>query len=306
MAKHLTIATRESPLALWQAHWVKIQLEALYPNLIINLLGVTTQGDKTLETPLNKIGGKRLFVKELEEALLDGRADIAVHSMKDVPMMLPAGLCLPVMCEREDPRDAFVSNQYQNWQDLPQGAIVGTSSLRRQRQLAALRPDIELIPLRGNVNTRLTKLDRGDFSAIILAAAGLKRLGFAKRIRAYLPLTDSLPAAGQGVLGIECRIDDSTTQAFIAPLNHIASQLCVLAERAMCRRLNGSCQVPIAAYAELTNDQLQLHGLVAEVSGPLILRAEDSDDKKNAEQLGLRVAEQLLAQGAGDILRCFT
>lgn len=300
---HLTIATRESPLAIWQANWVKERLEALHLGLTVVLLGMTTQADRMLLTPLNKIGGKGLFVKELEEALLDGRADLAVHSMKDMPMELPPGLCLPVMCEREDPRDAFVSNQFVTLTELPPSSVVGTSSLRRQSQLQALRPDLHMNYLRGNVNTRLKKLDDNDFAAIILAAAGLKRLGFEKRIRSYLTIEESLPAAGQGVLGIECRESDLATQELILPLRHLQSQLCVTAERALCRRLGGGCQVPIAAYAELQNEKIFLRGLVANANGSQILRVEFSDGTDHADQLGLKAAEELLHLGAGEILR---
>ena len=300
---HLIIATRESPLALWQANWVKERLEAAHPGLSVSLLGMTTEADRMLSLPLYKVGGKGLFVKELEEALLDGRADIAVHSMKDVPMQLPPGLCLPVMCEREEPRDAFVSNRFDSLQELPQGALMGTSSLRRQSQLHALRPDLKMSPLRGNVNTRLKKLDDNEYAAIILAAAGLKRMGWEARIKDYLNIDESLPAAGQGVLGIECRENDFATQKLIAPLNHAATQICTTAERAMCRRLNAGCQVPVAAYAALQKEKITLRGLVARIDGTLIVRSEQLDHKDNAEKLGLAVAEDLLRQGAGDILR---
>lgn len=301
--RSLIIATRESPLALWQAHWVKTQLETIHPELSIQLLGLTTQADKMLLTPLYKIGGKGLFVKELEEALLSQRADLAVHSMKDMPMQLPPGLCVPVVCEREEPQDALVANDYNCLADLPHQAVVGTSSLRRQSQLLALRPDLQIAFLRGNVNTRLTKLDRGDYAAIILAAAGLKRLNFSHRIQSLLSCEDVLPAAGQGVLGIECRMDDATTQALIAPLNHPVSQQCVQAERAMCRYLGGGCHVPMAAYAEFLADQsIRLRGLVAEPNGMRILRAEKIGKSDEVEALGVAVAEALLAQGARTIL----
>lgn len=300
---HLTIATRESPLAIWQANWVKQRLEELHPGLKISLLGMTTQADRMLLTPLNKVGGKGLFVKELEEALLERRADIAVHSMKDMPMELPAGLCLPVMCEREDPRDAFVSNQFANVKELATEAVIGTSSLRRQSQLCALRPDLKIHSLRGNVNTRLKKLDDGDYAAIILAAAGLKRLGFEHRIRSFLSIEQSLPAAGQGVLGIECRESDEQTQELILPLRHMQSQVCVTAERALCRRLGGGCQVPVAAFAELQQEKIFLRGLVANENGSHVLRVEFSDNIENAEKLGTQAAEELLRLGAGEILR---
>jgi len=298
----LTIATRESPLALWQACWVKAQLEKIHPDVTVHLLGLTTRADKMLATPLYKVGGKGLFVKELEEALLEGRANMAVHSMKDVPMELPPGLCIPVMCEREDPRDALVSNDYASLAELPQNAVIGTSSLRRQSQLLALRPDLKTTFLRGNVNTRLAKLDDGEYVAIVLAAAGLKRLGFQQRIRSYLTFEQSLPAAGQGVLGIECRQDDRLTQQLIAPLNHETSFVCTTAERAMCRYLGGGCSVPIAAYAEMLQHQLALSGLVATVDGVRILRSNLIDSADRAEKLGIAVARDLLLQGAQDIL----
>lgn len=298
----LIIATRESPLALWQASFVKTQLEKYHPHLAVSLLGVTTTADKMLETPLLQIGGKGLFVKELEETLLDGRADIAVHSMKDVPMELPPGLSLPVMSEREDPRDVFVSLEFDTLDDLPSRAILGTSSLRRQSQLASLRPDIEMKYLRGNVNTRLARLERGEYAAIILAAAGLKRLNLQHYIRSYLSFEQSLPAAGQGVLGIECRAHDRETEKLIVSLNHIESQLCVTAERAMCQRLGGGCHVPVAAFADMVDGKIWLRGLVANPSGTLIIRAEHTDTLENAATLGKKVAEDLIAQGALDIL----
>lgn len=302
MKKLITIATRESPLALWQANWVKSQLQLLHPDVTVELLGLTTQADKLLSTPLYKVGGKGLFVKELEEALLAHKADIAVHSMKDVPMELPLGLIVPVMCKREDPRDALVSNDYASLANLPAQAIVGTSSLRRQSQLLAERPDLQTVFLRGNVNTRLAKLDCGEYAAILLAAAGLKRLGFAERIRAFLPTTQMLPAAGQGVLGIECRADDALTQTVIAPLNHLPSFWCVTAERALCRYLGGGCHVPIAAYAELQHERLELRGLVANNDGTRVIRAMLHDHPAQAEMLGIAVAKNLIQQGAQELL----
>lgn len=299
----LTIATRESPLALWQANWVKARLEHFHPALKVTLLGLTTTGDQLTEGPLLQAGGKGLFVKELEEALLAGRADIAVHSMKDVPMQFPPGLCLPVFCEREDPRDAFISNHFTYLDELPTRAQMGTSSLRRQSQLYAIRPDIQIESLRGNVNTRLARLDRDEFSAIVLAAAGLKRLNLQGRICSYLSLEQSLPAAGQGVLGIECRTDDKVVQSLIAPLNHAETALCVQAERAMCQYLGGGCHVPIAAYATLEGGGIHLRGLVARPDGTLLLRAEKKDDLHNAEALGVAVAKELVQQGAESILR---
>ncbi len=299
----LTIATRESPLALWQANWVRARLEHFHPDLQVTVLGLTTAGDQITEIPLLQAGGKGLFVKELEEALLDGRADIAVHSMKDVPMDLPPGLCLPVMCEREDPRDAFISNQFTFLNELPAQAKVGTSSLRRQSQLYAARPDIKLENLRGNINTRLACLDRNDFAAIILAAAGLKRLDLQNRIRSYLSPEQSLPAAGQGVLGIECRTEDKIIQSLIAPLNHAESALCVIAERAMCKYLGGGCHVPVAAYATVREKKIILRGLVAHPDGTLLLRAEQTGELEIAEALGIAVAKELVQQGAEAILK---
>jgi hydroxymethylbilane synthase len=302
MTRSLIIATRESPLALWQANWVKTRLEQLHPELSVKLLGLTTRGDTIQDVPLLKVGGKSLFVKELEEALLDGRADIAVHSMKDVPMALPSGLCLPVMCQREDPRDAFVSNQCTTLDELPIGSLIGTSSLRRQSQLLALRPDLKTVDLRGNVNTRLMRLDQGDYDAVILAAAGLIRLNAADRIRSYLSIEQSLPAVGQGVLGIECREEDLKTKEWIAPLNHKDSFICVTAERAMCQRLGGGCHAPVAAFADILEGELQLQGLVASPDGKLVLRAIKTDTVKNARILGEKVASILLQQGAESIL----
>ncbi|TNG93045.1 hydroxymethylbilane synthase [Pasteurellaceae bacterium USgator11] len=303
MKKSIKIATRQSPLALWQAHFIQSRLQQLYPELRIELIPMVTKGDIILDTPLAKIGGKGLFVKELETALLENRADIAVHSMKDVPMEFPQGLGLSVICEREDPRDAFVSNRYTALDDLPQSAVVGTSSLRRQAQLKALRPDLQIHSLRGNVGTRLNKLDNGDYDAIILAASGLKRLGLSERIRSIIPESQSLPAAGQGALGIETRIDDHEINQLLQPLQHLETTSCVTAERAMNRHLQGGCQVPIAGYATLQNGQLHLKALVAEPDGSLILRAEGSASAVQAEQLGISVGEQLLAQGADRILQ---
>ena len=298
----LRIATRKSPLALWQAEHVAARLRAAHPGLAVELVGMSTQGDRILDSPLAKVGGKGLFVKELEVALLDGRADIAVHSMKDVPVEFPDGLHLPVILEREDPRDAFVSNAYARFEDLPQGARVGTSSLRRQCQLAARRPDIVIDSLRGNVNSRLAKLDAGQFDAIILAAAGLKRLGFADRIRCELEPETSLPAIGQGAIGIECRRDDARTGALIAVLDDPDTHLRLRAERALNTRLKGGCQVPIAGHAILDGDQLWLRGLVGELDGSRTLRAERRGPASEAEALGVQLAEDLLALGADVIL----
>jgi len=299
----IVIATRESRLALWQAEHVRDLLRKLYPACRVELLGMTTRGDQILDRPLAKVGGKGLFVKELETALLDRSADIAVHSMKDVPMDFPEGLGLYCICEREDPRDAFVSNTYASLDALPAGSVVGTSSLRRQAQLLARRPDLKIQFLRGNVNTRLAKLDAGEYDAIILAAAGLIRLGFEARIRSSISAEDSLPAGGQGAVGIECRTADSEIHALLAPLHHRDTALRVTAERALNKHLNGGCQVPIACYAVLEGEQLWLRGLVGQPDGGLLLRAENRAPLAQAEQLGVQVAEALLAQGAAAILQ---
>lgn len=299
----IRIATRKSALALWQAEYVKAELLRHHPQLQVELVPMSTQGDKILDTPLAKIGGKGLFVKELEQAMLDGRADIAVHSMKDVPVEFPQGLMLHTICPRENPQDAFVSNQFKTLDELPQGAVVGTSSLRRQCQLKALRPDLTVRDLRGNVNTRLAKLDNGEFAAIILAAAGLIRLGFESRIASLLPVEQSLPANGQGAVGIECRSDDTAIQQLLAPLEHSATRACVLAERAMNRKLQGGCQVPIGAFAVIEGDRLWLRGLVGAVDGSEIIRHQVRGPVADAEQLGSALAEHLLAQGAGQILQ---
>jgi hydroxymethylbilane synthase len=298
----LRIATRKSPLALWQAEFVKAELQKHYPELVVELVTMSTQGDKILDTPLAKIGGKGLFVKELEQALLEKRADIAVHSMKDVPMHFPEGLQLSVICEREDPRDAFVSNTFENISALPQGARLGTSSLRRSCQIKALRPDLEIVSLRGNVNTRLRKLDEGEFDAIILAAAGLIRLNMAARIRSFIDVAESLPAGGQGAVGIETRSNDPLIEKLLAPLHHEKTAACVLAERAVNRRLEGGCQVPIGCFAELQGSQLWLRGLVGSLDGEKILRAEFYGDAKKPDALGEQVADALLQQGADRIL----
>ncbi|MFB4368285.1 MULTISPECIES: hydroxymethylbilane synthase [unclassified Pseudomonas] len=303
MTREIRIATRKSSLALWQAEHVKARLEAAHPGLKVSLVPMVSKGDKLLDAPLAKIGGKGLFVKELETALLEDQADIAVHSMKDVPMDFPEGLGLFCICEREDPRDAFVSNTYDSLDALPAGSVVGTSSLRRQAQLLARRPDLKIHFLRGNVNTRLAKLDAGEYDAIILAAAGLIRLGFEDRIRASITVEHSLPAGGQGAVGIECRVGDAELQQLLAPLNHTETALRVTAERAMNKRLNGGCQVPIACYAILEGEQLWLRGLVGEPDGSRLLRAEQRGSAEDAERLGIEVAEALLAQGAGDILK---
>lgn len=303
MSKQLIrIATRQSPLALWQAEHVRQLLCAQHPDLEVTLVPMVTKGDVILDTPLAKVGGKGLFVKELELALLEQRADIAVHSMKDVPVEFPDGLGLVCICERDDPHDALVSNHYDSLDALPQGAIVGTSSLRRQCQLRAARPDLHIKDLRGNVGTRLSKLDNGEYDAIILAAAGLRRLGLEARIRARLSVQQSLPAVGQGAIGIECRLDDARVRALLAPLNHADTADRVVAERAMNNRLQGGCQVPIGSYAELTGDQLYLRALVGAPDGSRLLQAEIRGPRTAAEQLGNALAEQLLDAGAGSIL----
>jgi hydroxymethylbilane synthase len=304
MSRKLTIATRESPLALWQAQFVQSALMQAHPDLEVRLLGMTSRGDQLLDVPLAKVGGKGLFVKELETALLDGSADIAVHSMKDVPMELPIGLHLGVICQREDPSDAFVSNHYRALADLPAGSVVGTSSLRRECQLRARRPDLQVKFLRGNVNTRLRKLDEGGYDAIILASAGLIRLGFSDRIAQQIDVTDSLPAGGQGAVGIELRSDDEAVRALLQVVHHEPTAQRVRAERAMNRRLQGGCQVPIACYAQYApgGEQLWLRGLVGKPDGSLLLRAEARAPTAQAEQLGIRVADDLLTQGAADIL----
>ena len=300
--KTLRIATRKSALALWQAEYVKQRLENFHPGLTVELVTMVSRGDKLLDAPLAKIGGKGLFVKELEHALLEGRADIAVHSMKDVPMHFPEGLGLEVICEREDPRDAFVSSHYSSLEDLPKGAVVGTSSLRRQCQILAQRPDLTIQFLRGNVNTRLAKLDAGEYDAIILAAAGLIRLEFRDRIRHCLETDICLPAGGQGAVGIECRTNDQTVIDLITPLHHKQTAVCVLAERAMNRTLNGGCQVPIASFAELTGDQLTLRGLVGQPDASTILKTEQTVAVSDYEKAGVEAARHLQSQGAEDIL----
>jgi hydroxymethylbilane synthase len=299
----IRIATRESQLALWQAYFIKAELERHHPGIVVEILGMKTKGDKILDVPLAKVGGKGLFVKELEQAMLEDRADIAVHSMKDVPMEFPEGLGLSVICEREDPSDAFVSNHYNNLDELPQGAKVGTSSLRRQLQIKALRPDLQLLDLRGNVNTRLAKLDAGLYDAIILASAGLMRLDFHDRIKSRLTDEQCLPAGGQGAVGVECRLSDAATMALLAPLHHADTADRVMAERALNKHLEGGCQVPIACFAELEGDQLWLRGLVGEVDGSRVLTTEIRGSREDAESLGIAAAEDLLSKGAGEILK---
>lgn len=306
----INIATRQSSLALWQAEHIKTRLEQLYPNMSVNLVPMVTKGDKILDTPLAKIGGKGLFVKELEQALLEKRADIAVHSLKDVPMALPDGLTLGAYCERERPTDAFVSNQFTSLDNLPYGAKLGTSSLRRQCQIQQQRPDLQIISLRGNVGTRLAKLDAGEYDAIILATSGLMRLGLDERIRHELDPDICLPAVGQGALAIECRADDMATLDLLKPLNHDISKICVIAERAMNRQLQGGCQVPIAGFATLENGQLLLKGRVGSLDGKILLKSQLSESLTEnlsdniviAEKLGIRIANDLLSQGADKIL----
>jgi hydroxymethylbilane synthase len=298
----VVIATRESALAMWQAKFVQSELQRLYPGLPVSILGMTTAGDRNLDSSLAKIGGKGLFVKELEDALADGRADIAVHSMKDVPMHLPDGYALAAVMERADPRDAFVANDFKALAGLPAGTRVGTSSLRRECQLRAQFPRLLIEPLRGNVQTRLRKLDEGQYGAIILAAAGLKRLGLAERIAALLTPEESLPAVGQGALGIECRADRSDLFELLAPLVHQATQQCVYAERAFSRTLAGSCNVPLAGFAELSGKQLRMRGLVGAPDGSKVIRGEVTGAATDAEALGIALGEDLKRQGAADIL----
>ncbi len=302
--KVVRIATRQSPLALWQAEYVKAELEKFHPGIKVELLGMTTKGDVLLDSPLSKIGGKGLFVKELEVAMLANEADIAVHSMKDVPMDFPEGLGLAVICPREKPTDAFVSNNYKTLDELPQGAVVGTSSLRREAQIRAKRPDLQIKTLRGNVNTRLRKLDEGQYDAIILATAGLVRLEMADRIASEITPEESLPAGGQGAVGIECRLDDKATLELLKPLHDTKTAYRVVAERAMNRRLEGGCQVPIACFATLNDagDELYLRGLVASTDGTEILRDELRNSPDNAEAMGIELAERLLDAGAAKIL----
>ncbi len=298
----LVIASRESALAMWQAEHIRDRLRALYPQTDVSILGMTTQGDQILDVTLSKIGGKGLFVKELETALEDGRADLAVHSLKDVPMNLPEGFVLAVIGEREDPHDAFVSNTHENLAALPAGSVVGTSSLRRESQLRARFPHLKIEPLRGNVQTRLRKLDEGKYAAIILAAAGLKRLGLGQRIRALISSEDSLPAVGQGALGIECRADRADVIALLQPLHHPDTAACVLAERALSRALAGSCQVPLGGFAQVRNGKLRMRGFVASPDGKRMTSSEQIGEIANPEALGNKVADALRAQGADEIL----
>ncbi len=298
----VTIATRESALAMWQAHHIRQQLQALYPQIEIKILGMTTTGDQILDKTLSKIGGKGLFVKELEQAMQEGRADIAVHSLKDVPMVMPEGFVLAAIGEREDPRDAFVSNQFKKLEELPPGSVVGTSSLRRQCQIQARFPSLKIESLRGNVQTRLRKLDEGQYAAIILAAAGLKRLGLGERITSLLPTEQSLPAVGQGAIGIECRAGRDDLIALLAPLNHPDTAARVTAERAMSRTLGGSCQVPLGGFAEIADGVLRLRGFVSSTDGVRVVRAEVSGQPVDAERIGKELAQRLIGMGADKIL----
>ncbi|SEI19848.1 hydroxymethylbilane synthase [Paraburkholderia hospita] len=305
----LVIASRESRLAMWQAEHVRCALHKLYPSCDVKILGMTTRGDQILDRTLSKVGGKGLFVKELENALADGRADLAVHSLKDVPMELPEGFALSTIMEREDPRDAFVSSQYDSLAALPPGSVVGTSSLRREAMLRTRFPELVVKPLRGNLDTRLAKLDRGDYAAIILAAAGLKRLGLGDRIRSLLDPADSLPAAGQGALGIEIRADRADLAAWLAPLHHEHTAAAVEAERMVSRALGGSCEVPLAAYATWHDGALHLRGVVATPDGQRVLSAQASAPAATTDaalELGREVASQLEAQGALEIVRALT
>ena len=298
----LVIASRESALAMWQAHHIQSRLQALYPDTEVTILGMTTTGDQILDTPLAKVGGKGLFVKELETALADGRADLAVHSMKDVPMNLPQGFMLAATGEREDPRDAFVSNDFASLEDLPANSIVGTSSLRRQSQLQARLPHLKIESLRGNLQTRLRKLDEGQYAAIILAAAGLIRLELGHRIRQFIAPEQSIPAVGQGALGIEISSSRPDLIAVLAPLNHADTQVCVEAERGMSRTLAGSCTVPLGAYATCEGDNIYITGFVASVDGQQMLVETATGNRQQAEALGQKLAAQLIAQGADKIL----
>jgi hydroxymethylbilane synthase len=300
--KSLVIASRESALAMWQAQHIQARLQALYPQCEVSILGMTTTGDQILDSPLSRIGGKGLFVKELESALADGRADLAVHSLKDVPMHLPEGFALAATGEREDPRDAFVSNSYTSLEALPAGSIVGTSSLRRQSQIQARFPQLKIESLRGNVQTRLRKLDEGQYAAIILAAAGLIRLGLGERIKGFIDPAQSIPAVGQGALGIEINASRQDLIAILAPLNHVDTQLCVEAERGFSRALAGSCTVPLGAYATKQDDTITIHGFVASVDGQQMLKETVTGPSQGAEKLGQQLALKLIERGADKIL----
>jgi hydroxymethylbilane synthase len=298
----LKIGTRGSKLARAQSQWVKEKIEARNPDLVVELVTIKTTGDKILDSPLNKIGGKALFVKEIEEALLKKTVDLAVHSLKDVPAEIPDGLVLSAFPEREDPRDAFISIRYQALEDLPQGAKVGTSSLRRSAQLLAMRPDLKLVPLRGNVDTRLRKLEKRDLQAIILATAGMRRLGLESHITQFIPSEQVLPAIGQGALGLEVRCDDERTMNLLEFLNHEETAVTVSAERAFLKELEGGCQVPVAAFCRLIDNQLHLEGMVAELDGSKIIRDKVMGEKAKAEQIGVTLARKLIDAGANKIL----
>lgn len=300
-ANTIRIATRTSPLAIWQAEHVASELLAIHPDVEVELVKMVTQGDRILDTSLSKVGGKGLFVKELEHGMLNDEADIAVHSMKDVPVQIPEGLCIQVIMQRENPHDAFVSNNYKSLTELPASAKVGTSSLRRASQIKARFPQLEILDCRGNVNTRLKKLDENQYDAIILAVAGLKRLGMDERIAGQLSIEESLPAIGQGAIGIECRVDDEQIHKLLADLNHAQTTSCVSAERAMNARLGGSCSVPIAGHAVIDRNEVYLQGLIAAADGSAIYTAEATGN--DPEQTGLAVAEDLLEQGAGKVLQ---
>ena len=300
--KKLVIASRESALAMWQARHIQARLQALYPSTQVEILGMTTTGDQILDSPLSRIGGKGLFVKELEQSLADGSADLAVHSMKDVPMNMPEGFMLAATGEREDPRDAFGSNDYKTLEDLPVGSVVGTSSLRRQSQLMARFPHLKIESLRGNLQTRLRKLDEGQYAAIILAAAGLIRLGLESRIANLIAPDKSIPAVGQGALGIEICTGRDDLLALLAPLNHLETEACVLAERATSRALAGSCTVPLGAYATISDNLLNITGFVASVDGKKIVRAQVQGSPQQAEIIGQQLAAALVSQGADEIL----
>jgi hydroxymethylbilane synthase len=303
LRKEIRVGTRGSALALWQAEWVKAELEKRYPGMAVSLTKIKTTGDKILDVPLAQVGGKGLFVKEIEEAMLSNEIDIAVHSMKDVPTFFPDGLHLGAITKREDPRDALLTRNKIAFKDLPKGANVGTSSLRRQAQLMSVRPDFVIHQLRGNVDTRLRKLKEGQFDAIILAAAGVKRLGLAENVSEYIDVEISLPAIGQGALGIECRVDDRELNDLIAFFNHADSRTCVTGERALLRRLEGGCQVPIACYGQMKDGKLHLTGLVGSVDGKRIVKDVIEGAPEAAEKLGVTLAEKLLSQGADVILR---
>jgi hydroxymethylbilane synthase len=302
MIKNITIASRESPLAIWQAEHIKIKINQLHPDIIVKIKGFKTQGDLILDQSLATIGGKGLFIKELEQALLANRADLAVHSMKDLPMDIPLEFKISAITEREDPRDAFISNLYQSLESLPDGSIIGTSSLRRQSQIKAKFPNLIINPLRGNLQTRLRKLDGKEYDAIILAAAGLIRLGLEERITLLLDESTSIPAVGQGALGIEILKTNTNLQELLSPLNHQKTSICVRAERAVSRALAGSCTVPLGAHAIIKNNKLHLKGFVAQANGSQIIYASEEGAIDNPEMLGNKLSEKLINQGAKSIL----